>query len=331
MKDFDFDELDRAVSSVLGEQAAPSRDDVAVGRSAAMAPENTSTPERPVSIDVPERSDASQAEVARRDIGERPVVQRPAGPRSMDIVRRSSSSNQSAPLTALPLPVEPPVQEVPVKPRTVVTMNDITAVPRAEMEQEAVPTPQAVESEPVEDTWTPPVDSPFLPDAKVEKRPLGTSEPTGDIGFIESKLEEAIGQPESPVAEPELAVETVDPGLVPMSDPEAESVPEFDAVALEGDDLPLTEVAEPAVLPSPVADVSEYSAPVAITPQYTPKPDVEPEASGEIFDTESYHQPFAVQKKKKTSSLKVVLIVTLIVLFGAAAGAGVYFYVLPML
>lgn len=325
MKDFDFDELDRAVSSVLDGQDTPAKEHTPV------APrENinvSSDVERAPVIDVPARP-----EVVTREVAERPSVSRPVGPRSMDIVRPATAVKQPVPA---PIEVQP-VPEVPERPRTVVAMNDIRALPRAEVQPLVAPIEEPeIEAVPEEDSWVPPVDSPFLPDAKVEKRPLGTSEPTGVLDTFE-----AIDLTPAPVVE-ELSVPPIESevalsdapadkiGFAPMSDSEAESVPEFSV--LDTDDAAPLEVTPEIAEQAPVADVSEYTAPVAITQQYTPKASADEEVSGEIFDTESYHQPFAAQKKKKSGPLKVILIVALIVAFGAAAGAGFYFYVLPML
>lgn len=318
MKDFDFDELDRAVSSVLGGQASPV-DTVAPRVSQEVVP----TTER-TAIEVPERTEVVDRD-AQRETVERPAVSRPVGPRSMDIVRRGAPTPTASHTPPTP-PVETPAEDVPVRPRTVVTMNDITAMPRAEVQPTPAPSlAEETEALPAEEVWTPPVESPFLPDAKVEKRPLGTSEPTG----VGSPLE-AVDIPFDEEVVPSHDEPMIDVGLAPISDPEAENVPEFDAAPAPMEEA-TQEITPESAPQAPVSDVSEYTAPVAITPQYTPKPSTTEEESGEIFDTESYHQPFAAQKKKKTGPLKVVLISLLILLGGAAAGAGVYFYVLPML
>lgn len=300
MKDFDFDELDRAVSSVLSE-----------------SPEQTPP--------------LNEAEVQSAPARDTPSVQpREVAPRQarsgrvMDIVRPVSTSR------VVPSTVAPQ-QETPVAPlpRKEVPMGDITLVKRSEVAQPVVEQPQEQPQEeptPIEDeAWDVP-ESPFLPDAKVEKRPLGQSEPTGEA------LVTVEAEAPSIVAVPEEAPSVEVPAI--STDLEAESVPEFDAFDTE--ESPLEDGAETArevhIEPEPVASPQEPLIPVGpveITQQYTAKPADTP-ASGELFDTEAYHTPFTAPVKKM-SGLKVTLIVIASLLFVAALAAGFYFYVLPLL
>lgn len=336
MKEFDFDELDRAVSSALGGQASkPVVDETPSPASSRVSPVVVDPVRETIEMSVPERP-AEAAPAPRTATPSRPP--RTSG-RFMDVVHPSVDMRQAGPLPEVRRVAEvtAPIEEPVVAPRQEVPMADIRAVPRREVEQLPVPT----EIEEAEDDWSLAPDSPFLPDARVEKRPLGASEPTGfaapaELPEIEDlPVFEEMPSPDAEVevieAEPEVEfeveVDTQDEPEV-YAEMDVESVPEFDvteaAAAVSVGAMPeLT----PLIEDEPE---STYAGPVAITPQYTPKPSANQE-SGEIFDTESYHQPFAAPVKKKGGALKIILITLLVLVLGVAAGGAFYLYVLPTL
>lgn len=194
---------------------------------------------------------------------------------------------------------------------------------------------------PVND-WPDPIESPFLADTKVEKRPLGGEQPTTEPIEASGPVE-STEQPEPSVAIPEEAPEAeIVPTVTEPSAPEA-VVP----VSL---DEPTAESAVPAAEPAPEPEVTlEESAaepvphvtemtqstpvgdggPTSITQQYTESAS-SAEPSRPIFDTEAYHQPLAHPQKKK-SGLFVVLWILGLIILGAGLGAVMYFFVLPLL
>lgn len=298
MKDFDFDELDRAVSSALGGRGAES-----------VAAPVTQKIEVPTEEPLIDREEATPARSAVRG--------RSGGGRVMDVVHPSAAVSTTTVREA----VAPVVKESPaveVISRKTAPMNDFRMVPRSETV--VVPAVKQEEAEVIEadDDWTLPVESPFLPDAKVEKRPLGASEPTGDT--IASSVEIPVDEPAVLPDDGVIVDEQEAPAEVP------EPVSDIESVENESELVPEFDVVEQLLADEPSV---EYTGPTAITPQYTPKQS-ENQESGEIFDTESYHQPFPAQVKKK-SPFKVLLMVMLILVLGAAAGAAIYFYILPML
>ena len=351
MKEFDFDELDRAVSNALSgsveptplQEPAAAASSPAAARTARVVDETVREREAPEVV-VPEREAPVSREVPERA----PLVSRPrGGGRFMDVVHPSTDMRQTTPLSEVKLAtgvIIPEPEAEPVVPRQEVAMDDIRPLPRSEMD---LPATQTEAEEIIEDDWSTVPDSPFLPDAKVEKRPLGASEPTGDAVAVQEDSEpvelptfeeltmddaDPVGdfdsqQLEEPASEPAAEVsqdvEAVSSEIYP--DAEVESVPEFDLDAIESTEASAFEVVSPAEEPEPA-----YAGPVAITPQYTAKPS-SAQQSGEIFDTEAYHQPFAAPIKKKGGAMKVILVSLLILLLGAAVGAVVYIYVLPML
>ena len=323
MKDFDFDELDRAVSGALGTTNAPAARGVSAQN--AHAAQSTPAPRVDLPLDIPERTEAAAP---------RQVAPRPSAGRFMDFA--NSPTVRPTPPQVATAPESEPVVSTPA--RQEVPMNDFRVLPRNEVQP--VPEKPAVEEvapeiieEAFEEAWPIAPESPFLPDAKVEKRPLGASQPTGAAD------PEVVTPEVDPVQPSELELEAIELSLpaeesildeVLEPAPDAEGAPEIiqPVAAIEE----VESVPEFDIEPEAVAEVETpaYSGPVAITPQYTPKPS-ENQESGEIFDTESYHQPIVAKPAKKGGALKVILISLLIVVLGAAAGAGIYFYVLPML
>lgn len=172
-----------------------------------------------------------------------------------------------------------------------------------------------------------PLTSPFLPDAKVEKRPLGGAEPTAPA--------------EEPDHTPVLADTTEktqnDPNdQLPALPKDVEPVlPEelhTDLVEVESDTnpsgIPKTEVSQPisALPPEPPKEERQMmlSGPTSIPQQYHEEPTSGDKHNGAIYDTDTYHKPLAHPAKKKSGWLWVVWIV-IILLVGAGAGAALYF------
>lgn len=198
----------------------------------------------------------------------------------------------------------------------------------------------------VEDTettdWATPLESPFLPDAKVEKRPLGTMPATGDASKEDELLLEA---PDEPLLEAHTMPDPIDfvaHASAPSSEQEdtgsevlveaiQETAPAEVAVKEVSEQPAAVEVTpeEPVVKAEEAVKADEPVGPASISQQYTEQPSTSPE-SGAIYDTESYHQPLAAAPKKK-SGVWVFVWILLLLIVGAAAGAGFYFYVLPML
>jgi hypothetical protein len=325
MSDIDFDELDRAVNGALGGTATPtpvsntsapveSREEAPtierVERtslsSAAPAPASSTTP---TSSPVPTPV-ANTAPAARRSSG-----------RFMDMVHPSSDMRSRTNEASSP-----------VEPRSVATPAP----------QPVVEEPQYVESP----AWNEPLESPFLPDAKVEKRPLGGGEalPTDKSTVTDSfDFQGLLDEPDEPLLEAPEPQERLEATTMP--DPidfaTASTTPE-EAQPVVGEPQPepfkmeeapvQTEVAPQPVQPvveAPQPITEEPTGPTSITPQYKEQPSSNQE-SGPMYDTESYHQAVAQPVKKKSGWFTVIWII-LLVLLGAGAGWAVYTYVLPML
>lgn len=264
MQDIDFDEIDRAVNSTMKPKSEPKRDESTVS----------------VNVSRSERSESAPA--ARRSSG-----------RFMDVVHPSSDMRSSTPERSAPRPsIQKPEPKLPPKsnsdwPDPLDFHGFNPDLPKkVSSDQDAQPMK--------------PLESPFLTDAKVEKRPLGAFSEEKPVTPEKPKEEETplLEAPDEPLLEAETKEET----------PEDKS--------------------EPASEPMPAQD--EIIAPVSITQQYKEQPSTDDQPSGAIFDTEAYHQPLSHPEKKRSGALIVVWILVLILL-GAGIGAGVYFYVLPLL
>jgi hypothetical protein len=292
VQDIDFDELDRAVSSA----SAPSPTPADETPSDAIAVTNRSTP----------RPDATPAPAARRSSG-----------RFMDVVHPSSDMRTSSnePERSVPRESEDEKSEERSVERTSdwpdpLDFHGFNADEPEKTEEAPTPEPALVEPEPPQ-----PLESPFLSDTKVEKRPLGafstTETPAAnepDTLLLEAPDEELL------TAKTEEKVEEA-----PTPEPVIEEAVE------EGTPQP---VIEPTPEPTPIQEAPQ--GPTSITQQYKEQPSTADQPSGAIYDTETYHQPLTHTPKKKSGALVIVWILALI-LVGAGAGAAVYFFVLPML
>lgn len=177
-----------------------------------------------------------------------------------------------------------------------------------------------------------PLSTPFLPDAKVDKRPLGSPVTMPDPIDI--------GGQEKPIDEPSHE-----------SDDTSHEMPAADIVALEAEPSASTEVLTTdsseeknvnieanTVDEKPVAEeqrpTGSHEAPVhaqppaggSIAQQYAEQPSTGDQTSGAIFDTATYHKTVEEPAKKKSSKVvTIILWVLVLIAVGAAAGAG-YFY-----
>ncbi|UTX51532.1 hypothetical protein KI440_01075 [Candidatus Saccharibacteria bacterium TM7i] len=364
MKDFDFDELDRAVSSVLDAKANAGDRHV----SSSVEPQHTERAEP--SLEIPERQSVEKDIAPARSI----TPPRPRTGRFMDVVHPSAAVRpipQAEAVAPVEIPASPAPEVPTASPRREVPMNDISMVPRSEMAPPVVQdtSSEEVESEEASNDWPMAPESPFLPDAKVEKRPLGESRPTGAPTRVEDTVSDTApndalmqdinallsGEADDTVAataketEEDLVVDAT-PEDIPapeetqtgvqedeaiesssaMTDIEAEAVPEFDVVVESSEVRQEESVSMPETPKGTASEEAAFSGPVAITPQYTSKPSSN-QQSGEIYDTESYHQPIAAPAKKKGGPLKLILIILLVIVLGLGIGAVGYFYILPML
>lgn len=350
MKDLDFDELDKAVNSLMGgvkeKDAADTPHTLDINTT--LAPD-----EKPAygtlsqvagqigseAIDRQEKTVSLESKVPPATSPQKVESPQKAG-RFMDVVHPSSDMKRGtltkvsregttvAPPTAAPS-VVPDSQAKPIEPEVAEPLSDTSGNLPASSAPEAMI--DEAEVAPVEQTAdTPePLSSPFLPDAKVEKRPLGSEPPTG-APVATPSIEEKTASIAESIA-PHLDIDTkqdessvMDSITNPTKDDEdiAVHVPEefqneLLAVEKNTDTIPSEQPSDTHLPDEPLATAS-------IPKQYQEKPSTGDTKSGAIFDTDQYHKPLAHPAKKSSGWLWVVAIVVIIAL-GAGAGAFVYF------
>ncbi|MEI7689941.1 MAG: hypothetical protein WCI79_03190 [Candidatus Saccharibacteria bacterium] len=294
MQDLDFDELDKAVSSLM----PPSEP------SDAASAQPTVTPAVP-----------SPAPVVNVVVPTTPVVDsapRPATGRFMDVVHPSSDMRSTLnmpqrPATPVPAPVvvAPPVRPAPVTPIT--------------------PSPSVPNPAPAISNWSGAVDyqspnpapeSPFLSGAKVEKRPLGAF--SDDIP--------------TPAVEPEPVVETAP--VEPAEPEMPENTGNRSDLPDELDTSLLKVESDSSTNPSGIGASSDpfvqSTGATSINQQYTEKPASVEQTAGSIYDTSSYNKVAKNQPKKKSGWMWVLWIVLLLIV-GAGAGVAFYYFAMPNL
>lgn len=311
MQDIDFDEIDRAVNSITSAhteaqvRTAPVVDTQPIVReTVAAAPAPTPV----VASPAVRRSSGRFMDVVHPSSDMRPGLSaRPAAPsapslhREEIVERHEDSIGRSEPtaVSSSAFHWPDPVSEVPV-----------ASVP--------VPTPEEVPPQVDEEDDAVSLESPFLTDAKVAKRPLGA--------FSEVETSPSVFESSAPSPEEQLLEQ---PSALQPTEQTSEQPPELPVVPEDDLDLAVsTTVAEE----TPAVQVAEttLTGPTSIIQQYKEQPRVEGEPSGAIFDTEAYHQPLAHATKKRSGILVAVWVIALI-LVGGGIGAGVYFVVLPLL
>lgn len=347
MKDLDFDELDKAVNSLM----ANGGKDSDVSQAPTIPP--TSSDSVPVSVTSSPTKAPSPAVPSRSA----PLAARRGG-RFMDVVHPSAKKEATPPVSRqaptiqpttpdslspgtkqteleTPEPTLPPAQQV--KPQTndwpdpleLMAGDPDKNTELDNAESAAIPadiTPKVMpESLPSDEL---PLSSPFLPDTKVEKRPLGGAAPEMSDALMtedENAQLPALPRDVEPVLPEELhgdiaSIEadnsTTDPSRHATQQPAAEEVP-----TKKEDFHP--KLSEPLKSVVTVAETTVPSGPTSISQQYKEEPSSGDQHSGAIYDTDSYHQPLSHPMKKK-SGWSWVFWILLILLIGAGSGAALY-------
>lgn len=320
MKDLDFDELDRAVNSLLGEnnQPAPEANPVVELPSpdsvTAQAPMQTpSAPAAPV-VSTPQNL------VTRRSSG-----------RFMDVVHPSSDMRgptvPQRPATREALPVQPQINPVVAQTEPVKTEVPTQSWPdpldfQAQSNELAA---QPVNNEPQEnDSDLSPLESPFIADAKVEKRPLGAftdAEPLASSLDLANQPQESQQPASTAILDSERPINTDVPVPAELQD---------DLLSIESGEDTVSDAQPVEAIAQPIVTAASPVAPVSIPQQYVEQPSTGDQPAGSIFDTDAYHKPIAHPKKSKSGWMMLLWIFLLIIL-GVGAGAAFYFYALPLL
>lgn len=373
MKDLDFDELDRAVSSLMG---GVSKDAPVVAASSTekvltITP-SEATPDSPVlaAVEQVDQSVSVQpapaASSSRSPVTQSPLVAKRPNGRFMDMVRSSPTVAPSArplprqgvtvqPTTPTIVPEEPQLQAAEASSTAATSVSSTDWPDPIDMaQQERVEAPSEAEtvevhhlpdSEPLpveevasdlSDGEESPLQTPFLSDSKVEKRPLGAfNDMTTPVSNDATAATIATGtSPLEAAGDDEEDVQLApDPTDVPVELP-AEL--QNDVMAIEGDE---TRIDQPEVIavtshpredPTPSQQSSEAVRPVmpvgmtSIAQQYRTEPSTSETEHAGIYDVEAYTQPLQHPVKKKSGWLWVLWIILLLAL--GSGGAAVLYY-----
>ena len=361
MKDLDFDELDRAVNSLIGgdqSQTVEAKEDTGADTTASVSTNPVDNPAPTASV--PDSSTPSlQPLAARRSSGRFMDVVHPSSDMRGSFVPPRPDSREGTTIqpSSTP-PAEEPVMSTSVPDVNSLPASEEPAIP--ELVKSDWPDPidfnksfsQPADEEPAkvdlsetsslssndttvtesDDNNLPPLESPFITDAKVEKRPLGAF-----ADATPAPVEPATPS-ETPASEPDIDLST-NAEDNPNNETPMPAELQNDLLSIESSEdtaeVVTPETSMPAG-PTPVVTQStqtsstEMTAPVAITQQYVEQPNTGDKPAGSIFDVDNYHKPIAHPKKKKSGWMMIVWIVLLII-FGIGAGAAFYFYVLPTL
>lgn len=202
---------------------------------------------------------------------------------------------------------------------------------KAENEADIQPSAAAEYVAPEEDSSTEPSQTPFVTDAKVDKRPLGAFTPAD---------EDAEAPVESPHAADAAQLVVSPEAPAPEFSSDINSVEAAGVSQVESEDVPTREAPEPVATPTVEASVPVEPAPVAPEPapsstndgvaqsipqQYKTADVKKDDDVHSLFDTKEYHQPLLPDGKKKSKKgvLIVVLLVVLLII-GAALGYVAY-------
>jgi hypothetical protein len=263
-------------------------------------------------------------------IAPRPAVATPQPAREPEVVaspeQASEVMEQKSEMSAWPDPIDM-AAAVPAD------VPEVTTVV-----EEAAPVIPAIATTPGEIDEPAPLQTPFLADTKVEKRPLGA--------FAVDQVAADNMQEVSETAIDSAAEEVVSAGSFSTTGQEATpDLPDelqHDLIKIESDNetevsssetetpqkehgseriAPALSFAAPIVTPAPVA----ASGPASIQPQYKEEPSSTKEEHAAIYDTDTYHKPLAHPAKKKSGWLWVLWIILLLAL-GAGGAAALYYF-----
>lgn len=369
MKDLDFDELDKAVNSLMSRSgnapiqssqpspAAPSStvsqpEDTSSSLSVVPARATTIAPTEPRQPSLPLARSATPSLATKRsgrfmdvvhpssDMTKAPIVNTPTAekitltPISTTVVPEtnpesdaseqlpSDTTSQTAPAATVsqnewPDPLEFHEQQSAQNTTETQLSNDAPDVSPAVVVETKPEAPITTASEPLEPSL-----SPFIADAKVEKRPLGGT--TADEPTVSESNDQtsAIEQKDIPTDQ-----------QVSNND-DTQTTPRVELPAELHSDLLAVESDEAAKLPSSSATSASASVdsivtgPVSIVQQYKKQENSRDTSHTAIYDNAA--QPLAHPAKKKSGWLGVVLIIVVILLLVGAAAAAYFMGFIPL-
>ena len=350
MGDIDFDELDKAVNSLMGQNAVQNEVEQPDTSYASPAP----TPDQqqgPTPAVEAQTSSVDSLETPVTPVAAPAAVRRSSG-RFMDVIPSNNRYTSSRPTPTAPARRE----AAPIAPDAPAVSVDQPAVPSESFSQNTVDLDQTFDNNFANDTpvdEAAPLSSPFLEGVEIDKRPLGS--PTVDSDVLPTAQEADLGVMPDPIDFSQQNTEEAPQDLggdpwgaesqqedVVIQDPvQPEFSPEMLAVekmSLETDEViesqvslgdeaqPAVQETEPVVQPAEVA-AKETAAPLAsgdIAQQYSPSAEAAPEPSA-VFDAASETPATLNHPVKKKSGWSVIFWILLMIIVGVGGGVAVWF------
>lgn len=233
-----------------------------------------------------------------------------------------SEGHAPAPAESAPTHTEPPA--APEAPASADT-QEASSPKESAVDDIAAELEQPVDTQAANDS-----NSPFLPDAKVEKRPLGAAE-SATAAFGVSGTPPAANVPPATVAPASRHLDDV------AGEAEAPVPAELDKSLLQIESGAATDtsagVDDDTVQPNDTpAKASATAGPTSIARQYKeqPRKASEDDESGAIFDPQTYHHPIEHPAKKSSGWGWVIAIVVIILIAVGAAVAAWLGGILPV-
>lgn len=238
----------------------------------------------------------------------------------------SSSTSVEQPSVGSSESIETPTQGWPDP----IDFADATQKPQESITSTPDVAPKDELSIDAQDTESLPLDSPFLPDAKPEKRPLGalaTAEEASDDTQDAPSAAAELPQPE--VTNVALPAELHGSVVAIESESTGQSVTETPTPAAHthNDDGPVADTETPRK-DEPQQQSTDVPAGGTIPQQYKEQPNTGDQTSGSIYDTANYHTAIEAHATggKKNSVLKMVIWGVLLLILGAGVGAAVFMF-----
>lgn len=327
MTELDFDELDKAVNSLMTNVDTtkrnpalddpevkvvalnPTEDAASVDNEAAEPAKSTSANAEPVADTT--SVVASSAEPA--------AAVAPSAPASLAVKRRGQFMDMIHPSSDMKSAPKPVRREgVVIAPAAAAdTSADIAPASLPDTPASKAAPAAAEPSEPTPEPQT----SPFLPGAKPEKRPLGGTAGTGAPDPIENAEDTAVKLQTAPVIDTQVLPEELSSDVLAVESNDLTSKTEIEKPAEASVEIPQQTAPEPEAEQKPV----ETPAGGSISQQYTEAVSTGDQTSGSIYDTANYHQPIeAAKSTKKASPLKWIILVIVLLIVGGGAGVGYF-------
>jgi hypothetical protein len=342
MKDIDFDELDKAVNSLMA-TAPITPEDAASNVKPETTLEVSVQPNPPANVPAASAPAATNPEVNEAEApvalvtppaaAVTPAVKRTG--RFMDMVHASSDMTPrsvSAPRSREGLSITPRSESTAAAPAVSTVESSPAEPPMSPKTPEVMPdpidlgnsleTPAAEPSSPVEPAASVTTESPFIADAKVEKRPLNAEASASSTSSLDTQLANELNDSDKTTDVPDGS-SSDEPPVIPQ-------VPELssDLVAIESTEKVDEPVATQTTDTKEAANVVDAPAvPLgasSIAKQYKSQPSTGDQSHAAIYDASEYPEPVTHPAKKKSGWLWVLWVVLLLAV-GAGAAALLYF------